>query len=61
VPRTDGEEALVLRLLEEDGVLVHPGYFFDFPREAFVVFSLLVPPDELEAGAARVFAGATRT
>ncbi len=61
VPRTDGEEALVVRLVEEDGVLVHPGYFFDFPREAFVVLSLLAPPDELEAGAARVFAGATRT
>ena len=61
VPRTDGEEALVLQLLEEDGVLVHPGYFFDFPREAFIVVSLLPPPDELEEGAARAFAGAART
>jgi alanine-synthesizing transaminase len=61
VPRTDGEEALALRLLEEDGVLVHPGYFFDFPREAFIVLSLLPPPEELEAGAARAFARAERT
>jgi aspartate/methionine/tyrosine aminotransferase len=41
VPATRGEEALVLALLEEEGVLVHPGYFFDFRREAFVVVSLL--------------------
>jgi hypothetical protein len=26
---------------------VHPGYFFDFDREAFIVFSLLPPPDVL--------------
>jgi len=25
-------------------VLVHPGYFFDFPHEAFIVVSLLVEP-----------------
>ena len=24
-----------------DDVLVHPGYFFDFPKEAFLVLSLL--------------------
>jgi hypothetical protein len=26
-------------------VLVHPGYFFDFPRESYLVVSLLVAPD----------------
>ena len=43
VPATRAEESLVLELLEHDGVLVHPGYFFDFPREAFLVVSLLPP------------------
>jgi len=43
VPATRGEEALVLGLLAEERVLVHPGYFFDFEHEAFLVFSLLVP------------------
>ena len=42
VPSVMTEEALVLALLEHDDLLVHPGYFFDFPREAFVVVSLLV-------------------
>ena len=44
VPATRAEEALVLTLLEQDHVLVHPGYFYDFPREAFVVLSLLPEP-----------------
>jgi aspartate/methionine/tyrosine aminotransferase len=41
VPATRAEEQLVLELLGREGILVHPGYFFDFPREAFVVVSLL--------------------
>ena len=45
VPSMRSEERLVLDLLEHERVLVHPGYFFDFPREAYVVVSLLPPPD----------------
>ena len=45
VPATRSEEQLVLDLLEHEGILVHPGYFFDFPREAFVVVSLLPQSD----------------
>lgn len=59
VPAVSGEERLVLDLLERDGVLVHPGYFFDFPREAFVVVSLLTPPDAFDQGVARVLARAS--
>ena len=44
----------MLRLVEDDGVLVHPGYFFDFPREAFVVVSLLPDPAVFDAGVARL-------
>lgn len=56
VPATDGEEALVLRLLQDDGVLVHPGYFFDFPREAFVVVSLLPETEVFTDGVRRMLA-----
>ena len=42
VPATRGEEALVLDLLARERILVHPGYFFDFEHEAFLVVSLLV-------------------
>jgi aspartate/methionine/tyrosine aminotransferase len=45
VPATRPEEALVVDLLERERILVHPGYFFDFPHEAFIVVSLLPPED----------------
>jgi aspartate/methionine/tyrosine aminotransferase len=54
VPATVTEEALVLRLLNEAHVHVQPGYFFDFADEAFVVLSLLAPPDAFDAGVKRV-------
>jgi len=58
VPAMQSEESLVLRLLEADHVLVHPGYFFDFPREAFLVVSLLPAPDVFDRAIARVLAQA---
>ena len=44
IPAVKPEEAFVVDLLERSGVLVHPGYFFDFEREAFLVLSLLPRP-----------------
>ena len=44
VPATRSEEDRVTRLLREVDVHVHPGYFFDFPREAYLVLSLLPAP-----------------
>jgi len=41
IPRTRSEEEWALRLLEADGLFVHPGYFFDFPDEGRLVVSLL--------------------
>jgi aspartate/methionine/tyrosine aminotransferase len=58
VPSVMTEDALVLALLEQDEVLVHPGYFFDFPRESFVVVSLLVEPAMFDRAIARVLARA---
>ncbi|MGH9257256.1 MAG: pyridoxal phosphate-dependent aminotransferase [Vicinamibacterales bacterium] len=54
VPSAWREEELVLSLLEQERVLVHPGYFFDFPAEAYLVVSLLPPPDQLAEAVARV-------
>jgi alanine-synthesizing transaminase len=41
VPAVRAEDALVIDLVRQEHVLAHPGYFFDFPHEAFVVVSLL--------------------
>jgi aspartate/methionine/tyrosine aminotransferase len=54
VPSLESEEDLVLRLLTTDGVLTHPGYFFDFPRESFLVVSLLPPEAMFAAGIAHL-------
>jgi alanine-synthesizing transaminase len=54
VPAVRSEETLILELLERDEVLVHPGYFFDFPREAYIVVSLLPSPAVFEPAVARV-------
>lgn len=50
VPATRPEEALVTELIERDALVVHPGYFFDFPHEAFLVVSLLPEPDVFARG-----------
>lgn len=44
LPATVPEEDRVARLLREADVWVHPGYFFDFPTEAYLVLSLLPEP-----------------
>lgn len=54
VPRTRSEEEWVLGLLEEHGVIVQPGFFFDFESEAFLVLSLLTPSATFAEGCKRV-------
>jgi aspartate/methionine/tyrosine aminotransferase len=56
VPAMQSEESLVLTILERDHVLVHPGYFFDVPREAFLVVSLLPLPDVFDRAVGKVLA-----
>ena len=56
VAAMQSEESLVLQLLEQDRVLVHPGYFFDFPREAFLIVSLLPAPEVFDRAIGKVLA-----
>lgn len=56
VPRYQSEESLVLELLTADHVLVHPGFFFDFEHEAFIVISLLTEPAIFDDAIARLLA-----
>lgn len=58
VPATRSEEELVLDLLERDRVLIMPGYFYDFPREAYLIVSLLPDPPVFGEAIARVLARA---
>ena len=54
-PAVISDEERAITLVRETGVIVHPGYFFDFDRDGYVVVSLLVRPEELRAGASRMF------
>ncbi len=51
VPALGRDEDLAVRLIEEHGVSVHPGYFFGFSGEGWLVVSLLGPEAEFRAGA----------
>lgn len=54
LPNTRSEEAWVLEFLERDSVHVQPGYFFDFPSEAYVVLSLLTDEAVFDEGVERL-------
>jgi aspartate/methionine/tyrosine aminotransferase len=48
------EEEWALQLLERHGVLIQPGFFYDFEAEAFLVVSLLTPPAAFREGFERL-------
>jgi len=50
VPATRSDEDLAVELLTTRGVYVHPGHFFDFPADGYVVVSLLAPEQEFAEG-----------
>ena len=56
VPRTRSEEEWALLLLQRAGVLVQPGFFYDFESEAYLVISLLTPPEILREGLSSISA-----
>ena len=54
VPVTVGGEELAIQLLTERGVYVHPGHFFDFPGDGYLVVSLITPEDVFAEGMGRL-------
>ena len=54
VPRVRTEEEWALDLIDSCGLLVHPGYFFDFPGEGHLVVSLLPPAGQFRRGVDRL-------
>jgi aspartate/methionine/tyrosine aminotransferase len=54
VPRVMTEEEWCLDLLQNESVLVQPGFFYDFTSEAFLVISLLTPPAVFVEGVRRL-------
>jgi alanine-synthesizing transaminase len=56
VPCMGSGDELAMRLLTHRGVYVHPGYFYDFPGDGYLVASLITPEPEFAAGIAALTA-----
>lgn len=54
VPATESDEQLAIDLLEQTGVLVQPGHFYDFPVSGYLVVSLIAPQMAFQEGVGRV-------
>jgi alanine-synthesizing transaminase len=51
------DERFAIRLVETEGVMVQPGYFFDFDDEETIVVSLLPEPEMFREGLTRLVRG----
>jgi alanine-synthesizing transaminase len=56
VPERVSDEDWAVELLREDGVLVHPGHFYDFPDDGYLVISLLSDVPPFREGTGRILA-----
>lgn len=56
VPATRSDENLALELLQQQGILVHPGHFYDFPQDGYLVLSLITPQMDFAEGIRRLLA-----
>jgi aspartate/methionine/tyrosine aminotransferase len=54
IPAIRSEQEWAVGLVEQDGVLVHPGFFFDFPSEAYLAVSLIVEPEVFREGLQKI-------
>jgi len=54
VPVTKSDEDLAIQLLFEGFVLIHPGHFYDFPNDGYLVLSLITPEATFREGISRV-------
>jgi len=54
VPATRPDEDLAIDLLEKHDVYVHPGHFYDFPSDGYLVVSLITPEQDFVDGVRRI-------
>jgi hypothetical protein len=52
VPVTQSDEELATEILRRASVVVHPGHFYDFPTDGYLIVSLITPPEEFREGLA---------
>ncbi|HXY50487.1 MAG TPA: pyridoxal phosphate-dependent aminotransferase [Terriglobales bacterium] len=54
VPVVQSDEDLAVDLLRKMSVLVHPGHFYDFSADGYLVVSLITPAETFRVGVTRV-------
>jgi alanine-synthesizing transaminase len=54
VPVTRSDDDLAIDLLSTQGIYLHPGHFYDFPTDGFLIISLITPADDFDEGIRRV-------
>jgi alanine-synthesizing transaminase len=54
VPVTRTDEELAIDLLGRKSVLLHPGHFYDFPSDGYLVLSLITPKAEFAEAILRI-------
>jgi len=54
VPVTRSDEDLAIDILRKVSVLVHPGHFYDFPSDGYLVVSLITPTEDFGQGSGRI-------
>ncbi len=55
IPVTRSDEELAIELLREKSVLVHPGHFYDFSSDGYLVLSVITPQPDFAEGMSAVF------
>jgi alanine-synthesizing transaminase len=54
VPAIQSDDEFAIRLIEQHSVAVHPGHFYDFAEDGYIVLSLLTPTDAFHTGVERL-------
>ena len=52
-PVIQSDEELAIDILRKTSVLIHPGHFYDFPSDGYLIVSLLTPPADFRNGIER--------
>jgi aspartate/methionine/tyrosine aminotransferase len=58
LPAMRSDEDLAIELLEKHDVYVHPGHFYDFSGDGYLVVSLITPEQDFHEGIERILSAA---
>src|SRR6185437_4831006 len=54
IPATRPDEELAIELLQMHDVYLHPGHYYDFPGDGYLVVSLITPEQDFSEGMGRI-------